>query len=206
MTPCPPRPLRQSRATLQSSIRRSHKALRHGANRGPRLRTARRWALPHPLPQSVRSREFHLVSPPPSLLEPQAEMWPSGRRHTPAKGADGEPSRGFESLRLRHYHLISLDNSSQAGLNPSLNPSKQKRLGWVPVSSLSNCIRRRNHQFRLGDSLSERVGSSSWQTVLCLPASSHCCLPACSQASVGRQHGSALHAAGQWCGCCDQPA
>ena len=32
-----------------------------------------------------------------------AELWPSGRRHTPAKGADGEPSRGFESLRLRHF-------------------------------------------------------------------------------------------------------
>ena len=31
-----------------------------------------------------------------------AEMWPSGRRHTPAKGAGGKPSRGFESLRLRH--------------------------------------------------------------------------------------------------------
>ena len=39
------------------------------------------------------------------------ELWPSGRRHTPAKGADGEPSRGFESLRLRHtplYCLISM--------------------------------------------------------------------------------------------------
>ena len=35
-------------------------------------------------------------------INPQSEMWPSGRRHTPAKGADGEPSRGFESLRLRH--------------------------------------------------------------------------------------------------------
>lgn len=63
-----------------------------------------RSALPRPLPQSLCSREFRLVSPPPSLLEPQAEMWPSGRRHTPAKGADGEPSRGFESLRLRQNH------------------------------------------------------------------------------------------------------
>ena len=51
--------------------------------------------------QSGSFREFRLVFPPASLLEAQAEMWPSGRRHTPAKGADGEPSRGFESLRLR---------------------------------------------------------------------------------------------------------
>ena len=32
-----------------------------------------------------------------------SERWPSGRRHTPAKGAGGEPSRGFESLPLRHH-------------------------------------------------------------------------------------------------------
>lgn len=36
------------------------------------------------------------------LLSPPAERWPSGRRHTPAKGAGGKPSRGFESLPLRH--------------------------------------------------------------------------------------------------------
>ena len=31
-----------------------------------------------------------------------AETWPSGRRHTPAKGAYRKRYRGFESLRLRH--------------------------------------------------------------------------------------------------------
>ena len=36
-------------------------------------------------------------------LDATAEWWPSGRRHTPAKGADGKPSRGFESLPLRHH-------------------------------------------------------------------------------------------------------
>ena len=35
-------------------------------------------------------------------IERATEWWPSGRRHTPAKGADGKPSRGFESLPLRH--------------------------------------------------------------------------------------------------------
>ncbi|MFM2355281.1 MAG: hypothetical protein RLZZ528_1017 [Pseudomonadota bacterium] len=42
-------------------------------------------------------------------LNGQAEWWPSGRRHTPAKGADGKPSRGFESLPLRHNSLIQND-------------------------------------------------------------------------------------------------
>ena len=44
-------------------------------------------------------------------LQPQllrsAETWPSGRRHTPAKGAGPKGSRGFESLRLRHLALAS---------------------------------------------------------------------------------------------------
>gem|GEM_PF-4011655 len=30
------------------------------------------------------------------------ERWPSGRRRSPAKGVGGQPSRGFESLPLRH--------------------------------------------------------------------------------------------------------
>ena len=34
-----------------------------------------------------------------------AETWPSGRRRSPAKGVGGKPSRGFESLRLRHPNL-----------------------------------------------------------------------------------------------------
>ena len=34
-------------------------------------------------------------------------MWPSGRRRSPAKGVGEESSRGFESLRLRHYLLIN---------------------------------------------------------------------------------------------------
>ncbi len=38
------------------------------------------------------------------MYQPVLERWPSGRRHAPAKGADGvEPSRGFESLLLRHF-------------------------------------------------------------------------------------------------------
>ena len=40
-------------------------------------------------------------------IKPRPEMWPSGRRHTPAKGAGGKPPRGFESLRLRHLSCLS---------------------------------------------------------------------------------------------------
>ena len=38
-------------------------------------------------------------------LDGSAEMWPSGRRRSPAKGVGPEGSRGFESLRLRHFTL-----------------------------------------------------------------------------------------------------
>ena len=39
------------------------------------------------------------------IVNPSMEMWPSGRRRSPAKGVGGKPSRGFESLRLRHLTL-----------------------------------------------------------------------------------------------------
>ncbi len=39
------------------------------------------------------------------------ERWPSGRRRSPAKGVGGQPSRGFESLPLRHFLLYHADLS-----------------------------------------------------------------------------------------------
>ena len=86
---------------------RLHPGLRDGLNRtGRTTRTpapfraiSRAWrqgCLP------VNRSQIRLVFPMLAPLYPSSETWPSGRRHTPAKGADGEPSRGFESLRLRH--------------------------------------------------------------------------------------------------------
>ncbi len=48
-----------------------------------------------------RSRK-HACNRSPRHLYQLVETWPSGRRRSPAKGVDGQPSRGFESLRLRH--------------------------------------------------------------------------------------------------------
>ena len=42
----------------------------------------------------------------PIMSTSASEMWPSGRRRSPAKGVGEESSRGFESLRLRHHNLI----------------------------------------------------------------------------------------------------
>ena len=42
---------------------------------------------------------------PEMLLSAAPERWPSGRRRTPGKCVDGEPSRGFESLSLRQPRL-----------------------------------------------------------------------------------------------------
>ena len=38
----------------------------------------------------------------PRSVDATAERWPSGRRRTPGKCVGGRPSRGFESLPLRH--------------------------------------------------------------------------------------------------------
>ena len=64
------------------------------------------------LPSNSRTnRPIALVFLRSLLLSPPAERWPSGRRHTPAKGAGGKPSRGFESLPLRHYTQTNLSLS-----------------------------------------------------------------------------------------------
>ena len=67
-----------------------------------------------------------------SRINPQVETWPSGRRHTPAKGADGKPSRGFESLRLRHYYkknlLLSIDCFIEKILAPTFAPTNHDLL------------------------------------------------------------------------------
>lgn len=60
---------------------------------------------------------------PEAPINGQAETWPSGRRHAPAKGADGKPSRGFESLRLRHKILVLRDFSESAVISPRFRGS-----------------------------------------------------------------------------------
>ena len=49
-------------------------------------------------------------------LNGSAEMWPSGRRRSPAKGVGPEGSRGFESLRLRHPHFFLLFDQGLGGI------------------------------------------------------------------------------------------
>ena len=53
--------------------------------------------------RNLKNLRKHLVNPSLALVYPSAETWPSGRRRSPAKGVGPEGSRGFESLRLRHY-------------------------------------------------------------------------------------------------------
>lgn len=52
--------------------------------------------------KKFEAEDFRLVVPTFSWLYASAEMWPSGRRRSPAKGVGPEGSRGFESHRLRH--------------------------------------------------------------------------------------------------------
>ena len=66
--------------------------------------------------------------PVPRPLYGAAETWPSGRRHTPAKGADGKPSRGFESLRLRHTLLIYIEKIAAMATHPPSGPPLNLRL------------------------------------------------------------------------------
>ena len=56
-----------------------------------------------PMQKKIEAEDFRLVVPMFSWLYASAEMWPSGRRRSPAKGVGPEGSRGFESHRLRHH-------------------------------------------------------------------------------------------------------
>ena len=48
-------------------------------------------------------QEKTLVNGPSVAVYASAEMWPSGRRRSPAKGVNVNAFRGFESLRLCHF-------------------------------------------------------------------------------------------------------
>ena len=54
--------------------------------------------------------QFSPCFPSSGPLHGSAETWPSGRRRSPAKGVGGKPSRGFESLRLRHLTSFSISS------------------------------------------------------------------------------------------------
>ena len=62
------------------------------------------------------ARENRLVTGSQARIYRPAETWPSGRRRSPAKGVGGKPSRGFESLRLRHPPFLF--NCVRCGLAP----------------------------------------------------------------------------------------
>ena len=70
---------------------------------------SRVWGMPESLSPKG---EFTLVYPMLARLYPSAEMWPSGRRRSPAKGVGPKGSRGFESHRLRHLTFFADLNRS----------------------------------------------------------------------------------------------
>jgi hypothetical protein len=56
------------------------------------------------------------------------DSWPSGRRRTPGKCVGGEPSRGFESLTVRHNLLILHDFFESVGNFPAFPGVRQVAL------------------------------------------------------------------------------
>ena len=65
--------------------------------------------------KNFKNGGFRLVIPMFAWLYASVEMWPSGRRRSPAKGVGPEGSRGFESHRLRHHTFFAdLDGSPWA--------------------------------------------------------------------------------------------
>src|SRR6056297_2989288 len=59
---------------------------------------------PHRTNSVFKTLNNRLASTSGFLLNHASERWPSGRRRTPGKCVGGKPSRGFESLPLRHHH------------------------------------------------------------------------------------------------------
>jgi hypothetical protein len=74
-------------------------------------------------------------------IPPRTDSWPSGRRRTPGKCVGGEPSRGFESLTVRHLPSRKRSADQSAGFS-SLNGFR----GWGgapaarPVGGLSGPV------------------------------------------------------------------
>src|SRR6056297_3319843 len=60
---------------------------------------------PHRTNSVFKTLNNRLASTSGFLLNHAAERWPSGRRRTPGKCVGGKPSRGFESLSLRHINF-----------------------------------------------------------------------------------------------------
>ena len=98
-------PLRLGQTSLRGvALGRNHGSTRKYPSDGLSSRVLLRAAGHRPV---KRMQDLHNAPcpPPPTSLYGSAETWPSGRRHTPAKGAGPKGSRGFESLRLRHHHI-----------------------------------------------------------------------------------------------------
>ena len=64
-----------------------------------------------------------------------AESWPRGRRRSPAKRVEGlYPSRGFESLALRHFTPLPLLDIAMAGwqdCSSRLQAHVRPYLSWI---------------------------------------------------------------------------
>src|SRR6056297_796047 len=70
---------------------------------------------PHRTNSVFKTLNNRLASTSGFLLNHASERWPSGRRRTPGKCVGGKPSRGFESLPLRHHHHCEPEVRSLAG-------------------------------------------------------------------------------------------
>src|SRR6056297_3306286 len=72
---------------------------------------------PHRTNSVFKTLNNRLASTSGFLLNHAAERWPSGRRRTPGKCVGGKPSRGFESLPLRHYRPFELVQATRSRRN-----------------------------------------------------------------------------------------
>ncbi len=110
----------------------------------------------------AKAQNGHRPSRTIALKNGYAERWPSGRRRTPGKCVGGEPSRGFESLSLRHFCLRLAArqpkpqwlrvriSSSLLRHFPSCFASIQPKARWFQVRTLSQALRYSRNWFRHG--------------------------------------------------------
>jgi hypothetical protein len=68
-------------------------------------------AWQNPCDQTQISGTIALASPSPFLIHTASDRWPSGRRRAPGKCVGGRPSRGFESLPVRHKISVTRCNA-----------------------------------------------------------------------------------------------
>ena len=135
-----------------------------------------RHAVSHVDPKSPESPQDKLLAPlhcsPHVAITLPTDSWPSGRRRTPGKCVGGEPSRGFESLTVRHTSLKLLVNFRVFSPHPPSCPPSYLRLDAMGCDRSAHSARKIGQPKGIGsnDTLDPRGKVRQGMTTVAIPS------------------------------------